>query len=197
MKKLIFLFIFILVSLTGCLGNTTPDKETTDATSDLDTERKEIFNLAVASGYEGTYEEWLASIHGGSVIMQVSNGYIQWALTDENQWHDLLALSEFRVEDGYLQWKFVDAAEDGWTNLLELESLRGKDGHTPTIEISNDGYWVIDGEVTDYYEGTKVENSKYLSEEEYRSQLACYGSVHMVREKKNPYYFFYQDEDRN
>ena len=183
----------MLVSLAGCLGNITPDKEKTDATSDLDTERKEIFNLAVASGYEGTYEEWLASIRGGSVIMQVSNGYIQWASTDENQWHDLLALreltgesgktSEFRVEDGYLQWKFVDAAEDGWTNLLELESLRGKDGHTPTIEISDDGYWVIDGDATDYYVGTKVENSKYLSEEEYRSQLACYGSVHMVREK--------------
>ncbi|MDD4000917.1 MAG: InlB B-repeat-containing protein, partial [Bacilli bacterium] len=51
--------------------------------------------------------------------------------------------TEFRVSDNYIQWKYKSEAT--WKNLVSLNDLKGAAGSSPTVEISNDGYWVIDG----------------------------------------------------
>jgi uncharacterized repeat protein (TIGR02543 family) len=55
--------------------------------------------------------------------------------------------TEFRVEDNFIQWKYK--SETTWKNLISLELLKGETGSIPTIEISNDGFWVINGVKTD------------------------------------------------
>lgn len=60
--------------------------------------------------------------------------------------------TEFRVHDNYIQWKYK--SESAWRNLISLDELKGEpgdpgeNGTTPTVEISEDGYWVINGEKT-------------------------------------------------
>lgn len=48
---------------------------------------------------------------------------------------------ELAVEGGYT------GTEEEW--LASLNGADGRDGHTPEISISDDGYWVIDGEKTE------------------------------------------------
>ncbi len=55
---------------------------------------------------------------------------------------------EYRVENGMIQAS-INGGE--WTDVVALEDLKGADGvdgTAPTIEINEDGYWVINGEVT-------------------------------------------------
>lgn len=63
----------------------------------------------------------------------------------------------FQVTAEYIQWQYV--GDTTWTNLIALSALRGpagadgadgEDGVTPTIGISEDGYWVINGVKTTY-----------------------------------------------
>ncbi|MDD3107295.1 MAG: InlB B-repeat-containing protein, partial [Bacilli bacterium] len=66
----------------------------------------------------------------------------------------------FQVTAEYIQWQYV--GDTTWTNLIALSALRGPagadgangangtDGITPTIAISEDGYWVINGTKTTY-----------------------------------------------
>lgn len=57
---------------------------------------------------------------------------------------------EFRVHDNHIQWKYK--SEDKWTDLISLDDLKGEDGidgNAPTVEISEDGFWVINGQKTD------------------------------------------------
>ncbi len=75
---------------------------------------------------------------------------------------------EFRKTSTHIQWRYIvenQGAEDGWTNLVELSSLKGDtgtgvkgdDGHTPYI--GEDGYWYINGETTNIKaEGIDGEN---------------------------------------
>jgi hypothetical protein len=51
--------------------------------------------------------------------------------------------TEFRVSDDYIQWKYK--SETTWKNLVSLDDLKGANGSSPTITISEDDYWVIDG----------------------------------------------------
>lgn len=60
----------------------------------------------------------------------------------------------FRISEGYLQWQYV--GDTVWTNLLSLAEIAGtdgtdgEDGTTPTIAISPDGFWVINGLKTEF-----------------------------------------------
>lgn len=99
---------------------------------------------------------------GKEIELQVFNGYIQWKHEGDSSWNDLLPLNlitgakgdngangkevEFNVIDNEIQWRYV--GDQKWTKLISLSSLRGPkgdDGDTPLIEISEDGYWVING----------------------------------------------------
>lgn len=86
----------------------------------------EIYLLAAASGYEGTYEEWLASIRGED------------GLTIELRINSLTRM---------LQWKYTNENEQAWRDLISLDSLigppgeSGDDGLTPYIG-SNGNWWI-------------------------------------------------------
>lgn len=79
-----------------------------------------IYLLAQNSGFSGTYEEWLASIKGDSISLEVI--------------------------DGKLKWKYGTEADSAYRELLDLSSLKGTDGKTPVITIGDNGNWFIDGE---------------------------------------------------
>ena len=54
---------------------------------------------------------------------------------------------------------FVVAGKDGTNGIDGIDGTNGKDGLTPTIEISDDGYWVINGEKTNVKADVeKIEN---------------------------------------
>lgn len=96
LKNKIFCILFLLLCLVGC-------KNKDDELIEL---HKEIYQLAVEVGYEGTYEEWIESTKG----TQYEAG------EDEKN-------IEITVNDGYIKWRY-----DGniiWNNLLSLESLIG------------------------------------------------------------------------
>ena len=54
----------------------------------------------------------------------------------------------------------------------------GKDGVTPTVSINEDGYLVINGEVTDHYVGDEK-----ITKEEFEAQVAHYGSPSQYSKK--------------
>ena len=141
--KILFCFL-VVFTLFGCMQN----QETNEVDHD-DEQKQTIYNLAVESGYNGTYEEWLASIRGASIVLQVSNGYIQWASTDKSLWHNLVSLeelagkdgqdgkeTEFRVDSGYIQWKYK--GDSTWTNLISLADITGQDGKNIELKVNND-----------------------------------------------------------
>ena len=80
--------------------------------------------MAVNSGYEGTYEEWLESIKGASIVLQINDGYIQ--ITSQNRFltgdSDIkrFALQEIKEENGDFTLK--DIYE---TNFQGFESFFG------------------------------------------------------------------------
>ena len=83
------LAVALVFGSIGALAGCGKD-ENNDSAMQSESKQYQIYKLAVDSGYEGTYEEWLATIKGAK-------------------------------------------GDDG------------EDGHTPVIEIKNDGYWYVDG----------------------------------------------------
>ncbi len=100
----------------------------------------------------GSVGTW-AGKDGREVNMRVDSGYIQWQLTGDTEWKNLISLDELkvtggtggtvgvpgtpgkdgreielRVDGGYLQWHYVDESE--WTNLISIASLGGGTGGT-------------------------------------------------------------------
>ena len=171
-KNILFtiLSIFLLFITVGCNFNDflpddgdTPTEDVND--NQEDSEQKVIYNLAVESGYKGSYEDWLESIRGDEVVIQVSNGEIQWKYSNESLWKKLISLKEltgekgsdgknveFKVNDGFLQWRYVGEDDINWRNLLNLSTLTGadgQDGKTPEFRV-NDGFiqWKYSNETT-------------------------------------------------
>ena len=163
MKKLGFLlFIFALFSLvlTGCnQPNETPTEDNQTHVEEDTSEQFKIYNLAVKSGFTGTYEEWLNSIKGDSIVLQVAGGYIQWKYTNDSEWKNLISLNElkgsdgqdgsdgtdgvdgktpeFRVSEGYLQWKYTTEDDSCWRNVYKLIE-------TPKVETVTVTYYTTD-----------------------------------------------------
>lgn len=48
---------------------------------------------------------------------------------------------ELRNHEDAIQWRYTDSNE--WTDLVQLESLRGKDGQTPAFELRNGHLYAI------------------------------------------------------
>ncbi|WP_278767231.1 leucine-rich repeat protein [Alistipes putredinis] len=83
---------------------------------------KSAYELAVEKGYQGTEEEWLASLNG-------SNG---------NDGDDGKSAYELAVENGY------QGTEEEWlASLKGSAGDQGDDGVTPKLEVRDDGYWYI------------------------------------------------------
>jgi len=131
---------------------------TTNNIVNQDDEIYSIYLLAKDSGYSGTYEEWLDSIRGDVIELQINSGYVQWKYKNDNKWINLIDLNsltgaqgaagkdgksmEMRVADSFIQWKYLDEAENSWRNLLSISAFTGaagKDGKSTEMRIS-DGF---------------------------------------------------------
>ena len=112
--------------------------------------------------------------NSSKVNFRIKDGYVQ-VTEDGKNWKNLIDIDdlkgeqglpgengvgidgkevEFQVADGWIQWKYTIDTE--WTDLIQLEELKGKDGEdaiAPTITIGGNGNWVINGEDT----GVKAE----------------------------------------
>lgn len=89
-----------------------------------------------------------AGIPGRNPEFQFSATHLQYRLEGDTVWIDLLPVSEIegpqgpqgaagqdgvpvslRVENGFLQWRYVDESNP-WTDLLDMETLKGDKGDT-------------------------------------------------------------------
>lgn len=119
-----------------------------------------------AESTELTYEEWLDSVKGENgapgedgkeILLQVSEGSIQWKYTDSPSWTTLIAVSELigpqgesgidgkeiqlQVDDDYIKWQYV--GDVLWTNLIPISTLigpsgaSGKDGKEVSFQLTD------------------------------------------------------------
>ena len=121
--------------------------------------QEQIYQLAKASGYQGSYEQWLNSIKGESVELAVVDNTVCWKYTSSSSWTKLLSLSdlkgeaglngetgkdgvdgktpEFRVSNGYLQVKYQGESNAAWQNLVQLSTSSNYDTITVTFNPNN------------------------------------------------------------
>lgn len=77
-----------------------------DNTYDTEARIREVYALAVESGFDGTYEEWLETIKGEKgldgreVELNVSDTHIQWRYKGEANWKNLIALNDLKGDSG-------------------------------------------------------------------------------------------------
>jgi len=138
-KILALLMLVLLFFIVGC-----------EKPSELERQQKEIYQLAVEVGYEGTFDQWLESIKGEqgipgedgkSVELTVGGDYIQWRNEGDTSWYNLISLNSligpngsngkevtFQVAYGFIKWKYV--GDSTWNNLVELSTLKGFDGQS-------------------------------------------------------------------
>ena len=103
-------------------------------------QKKEIYNMAVESGYDGSYEEWLDSIKGESIELSIIDNTLMWKYTSETTWKPLMSLGDLQGKDG------TDGKDgiNGTNGKDGVDGTNGKDGVTP--HIGKNGNWWI-GEV--------------------------------------------------
>lgn len=96
----------------------------------------------VREGYEflGWYENAACTTQANftTAITGAKTFYAKW---QQNE----VPGPQFKVIDGVLKY-----SEDGenWINVANMSDLKGENGTTPTVEINSNGYWVINGTVT-------------------------------------------------
>ena len=131
-----------LFALASCDFNkketpTTLDTTTvvvTDPVSDNEPQvdnKYRIFLLAQSSGFNGTYEEWLESIKGDSITLE--------------------------IVDGKLKWKYSSEGNDKFRDLLDVSSLKGADGNGIVSVSKKDSVGKIDTYKITFTNGTETE----------------------------------------
>ncbi len=164
MKRiLILLSIFSLMGLLfscsqGNEGNASGNVDNPIEEEPNEDQRKVVYRLAKNSGYEGTYEEWLESISGDQIKLEVRNNCLMWKYVSEsdNNYRLLLDLSSLKGEQGSQgesgESAYELAVEKGYQGTLEewLDSLKGEQGNTGESgvgilksEINEDGDLII------------------------------------------------------
>lgn len=188
------LFIVSSILALGVSSCATLPSGGTDHSEEVEEQKRAIYQLAVSSGYQGTYEEWLESIRGangatilfgtadpGNTLGNNGDTYLNTSTWDifvkyPTGWTKIgnimgpkgepgepgedgvsivsITLSstsglvdtyEILYSDGNKSYFTVTNGADGSKGI---DGQPGKDGHTPVITISSDGYWVVDGEKT-------------------------------------------------
>ena len=107
-------------------------------------------NLVALSELQGD-----AGVDGREVEFRKTLTHIQWRYVDDSQgddenWTDLVQLSSLKGDSGASgpsgNTPYIGADGDWWIGETDTQvKAEAQDGHTPVIEISSDGYWVIDG----------------------------------------------------
>lgn len=120
-------------------------------------QKKEIYNMAVESGYDGSYEEWLDSIKGESIELSIIDNTLMWKYTSETTWKPLMSLGDLQGKDG------TDGKDgiNGTNGKDGVDGTNGKDGVTPHIG-KNGNWWIgeidtkvkAEGKGTDGKDGT-------------------------------------------
>ena len=163
-KLLLTSFAFILFGtglLVSCKKNNSSSSEINSvsstnkvSSSEEYTKQKAIYELARASGYTGTYEEWLDSIKGDEIELDVRNGEIKWRYVSSNTWTTLVSLEDLVGEQG----PKGDKGDKGDTGEQGETGEKGEDGkslHTgegvPSSNLGNEGDSYIDLSNWDFY----------------------------------------------
>ena len=137
----LFILTFILI---GC----TPSVEQVEIPKEILQEY--IYELAVKEGYEGAYDEWLASIRGEAgkdgrnVELSTTPTHIIWKYENSSDWNELIALNELEGTDGKSAYEL--AKDYGYKGTIEewLDSLKGKDGTSgKEIELSTNTTHIV------------------------------------------------------
>lgn len=97
--------------------------------------------------------------NGRSAEFQVSATHIQWRLTGDTTWSNLIALdllkgaagsagmdgkvTEFQVSASHIQWRYL--GETTWTNLIALDQFKGAPGATGAAGV--DGISVVSASI--------------------------------------------------
>jgi len=145
MKKALLLLITLLLALALCACSNTPSGgnsgnggEGGNSGEGFDPNRVSFtsaYNRAKNLGFEGTLDEFIELISG----------------KDGADGKDGVSVVSVQVnEDGKLIVQLSDNTTVDCGKVVGKDGKDGKDGVTPTIEISEDGYWVINGEKTEY-----------------------------------------------
>ena len=107
MKRLFYVFILLiaLICVTSCGEASNTDTPSIPDSHEGD-QRYDIFRLAEASGFTGTYEEWLTQISGNEIVLTVINNE--------------------------LKWKYSNESDEKYRVLFDFSALKGKDGTNGT-----------------------------------------------------------------
>ena len=156
MKKLVSLALSVALalSLTACtlLGVGLPQNPNTpggntDTESSFDQNKVTFlaaYDEATRLGFEGTLDEFIALISGKDGVNGQDGVGISNVLINNSGNLIVLLTSGATIDCGKVTGKDGAPGKDG------VDGAPGKDGVTPTIEISEDGYWVINGVKTEY-----------------------------------------------
>lgn len=102
-------------------------------------------------------------INGKEVEFRKTETHIQWRYADNSQeedenWEDLVLLSSLKGESGQNgsngtdgKTPFIGTNGNWWIGETDTGvNAEAQDGHTPTITISADGYWIINNVKTEH-----------------------------------------------
>jgi hypothetical protein len=175
---------FLLFSCGGMLqiGTPTPSEEEKESTSEtikpgtsdeqtqLLSQQEKIYQLAKASGYQGTYEQWLESIKGDQVVIAVVNNALQWRYTSDSQWTMLIDLSDLKGEDGHTP--YIGKNGNWWINGTDTGVYAGgqsgeptKEMHSVTFHYEDGTSYSVDvefGRTVDYVEGKYIPGKQFV-----------------------------------
>ena len=76
------------------------------------------YGLAVKHGYEGTEEEWLASLEAGELQIKIENGKLYYKTTKEEEWTEIPEFSQV-IEDLQTAASNAENAADAANTLVE------------------------------------------------------------------------------
>lgn len=151
----VLLASFLIASFTSCDvdGDSQSNSEHYSSTSKEETNdsaQKRIYDLAVLSGYNDTYNQWVDAIKANEIELTIIENAIQWKYTTFLTWTKLLNLDdlkelidetnenfEFRVLNGNLEYRYTDSSIDDWKILALMCSTSINDTVTITFNPEN------------------------------------------------------------
>jgi uncharacterized repeat protein (TIGR02543 family) len=165
----VFLFIlggyFIISSLPKETENTTTTMDLGENDSVLVKQLKYLYNLSVeADSFDGTYEEWIEAVNGPKEVIGDTRKDVR-----------------FQVIGEYIQWQYIE--DENWNNLVALTDLikdKQEDESITNSEINSQGELVITfsnneteniGQVLNIYTVKFKDYNGYLLD----VQVLCYG----------------------
>ena len=169
MKKRLFLVVlaFFMLFMSGCdlfNGNKGNTEEPVDSLY-------EVYKLAAANGYEGSYEDWIESIrgeNGKSIELVVDNNYLCYKYAGDNILIPIYDLSQLMGEpgeqgapgiqgvDGVSITKVEKTATDG---LIDTYTITFSNGTTTTYTVNNGSAGKDGAQGADGISITKVEKT--------------------------------------